>query len=139
MQSLSAFLRHALADISPPAVSDPVRLSDIATKPWYLSPSFSNADAFSRFHALLLPACQRSVQTPCRTWKMESDLTIAEHEKFRIAKDPLESYWTLQQLSDVVNARGSLVDVDLTRHADADFVVVCPTLVILFGDVLNGL
>ena len=57
---------------------------------------------------------------------MEPDPDPVFVQRFNLAKEPLESYWNLQQLSDVVNIQGSLADADLSSDADANFVAVGP-------------
>jgi hypothetical protein len=57
---------------------------------------------------------------------MEPDPDLVFVQRFNLAKEPLESYWNLQQLSDVVNIQGSLADADLSSDAEANFVAVGP-------------
>ena len=58
---------------------------------------------------------------------MESDSTIFDHtfvHKFHLAKEPLESAWTLQQLSEVVNVQGGLANADLGSDTESNVVAV---------------
>jgi pre-rRNA-processing protein IPI1 len=127
LQSLSTFLRCALSETPPSSPRDSIRPPTIASRAWYLCPSFSSPDAFDIFLELLVPSSQKTIRTPCRLWETEPDSTILDHmfaHRFHLSKEPLESPWTLQQLSDVVTVQGGLTNADHGSHTDSNFIAV---------------
>ncbi|KAJ6575217.1 hypothetical protein B0H19DRAFT_1127709 [Mycena capillaripes] len=103
LQSLSTFLRHAVASPSRTSQVEPPSVSPIDT--WYLVSSFRTPEAYEVFDRLLQPR-QGEKSTPHRTWQAETvDLEFdGDIPCCYPLLRPLGSEWTLQQLSELVDS-----------------------------------
>ncbi|KAJ7361638.1 hypothetical protein DFH08DRAFT_844743 [Mycena albidolilacea] len=113
-QSLSTFLRHAV--LSPRTSVDRFPSTSIDT--WYLASWFRTPEAYAVFDRLLQPR-QMEKSPAHRTWEAEVDLQFDGDAPCHYPLlGPLESTWTLEQLSEIVDG----VDNSASGGSDSVFV-----------------
>ncbi|KAJ7837515.1 hypothetical protein B0H14DRAFT_2790969 [Mycena olivaceomarginata] len=99
-QSLSTFLRHAVLSPSRTSID---RLPSTSIDTWYLASWFRTPEAYAVFDRLLQP--RQTEKSPAqRTWQAEVDLQFDGDAPCHYPLlGPLESTWTLEQLSEIVD------------------------------------
>ncbi|KAJ7925880.1 hypothetical protein B0H13DRAFT_1973741 [Mycena leptocephala] len=106
LQSLSTFLRHAVAS---PSRTSSDRLESPSESPidtWYLASWFRTPEAYGVFDRLL--QSRRAEKSSPRTWQAEVDLEFDRDTPCCYPLlGPIGSNWTLQQLSEIVDSTDS--------------------------------
>jgi pre-rRNA-processing protein IPI1 len=131
LQSLSTFLRHAVAS---PSRTSSDRLESPSESPidtWYLASWFRTPEAYGVFDRLL--QSRLAEKSPPRTWQAEVDLEFDRDTPCCYPLlGPIGSNWTLQQLSEIVDSTDSsesgentsaFVRVSGTRMSDPELTI----------------